>query len=295
MIQTKIPGTGIPRTPPKIPIVKVAHAELRDMGLERYAKSPDIKKLDDWLRGNLPSLAQSAIDDLLALFGENKHPKANDIVYRLVGKHLEFDEAIDSWRWFCERIGKRHLPALADVTPKIIALDIDGVLNNHRQGMITGWGGVRASAIPRNPVKAIAGFDIYAMEFLRKLTRKTGATILLTSQHRIIYRTNGLKMFAHYSGLPVCGRTDNRGVRSEEVLKWLTENPIASQILIIDDEPYEIDFESIRQSRDPGMDLVPGWGSVVCTAGDGLAYPQMTAAAEFFGLDIHDFFGRQTL
>lgn len=109
---------------------------------------------------------------------------------------------------------------------KVIFLDVDGVLNHYGSG----------------------SFDKKCLENLAKITKTTGAKIVLISSWRMVYDENGrakhkwAAIFEHnleLFGMELFARAPYLGdKRSDEVSLFLRENDV-SNYLIIDDTDYD--------------------------------------------------------
>jgi hypothetical protein len=113
----------------------------------------------------------------------------------------------------------------ADRVTKVIFLDIDGVLN------------CKKTPNPRNLPYVV---DKKLLTRLKKLLKKTGAKIVLSSTWRI--DPIGLLAAKHW-GIPFidCCPDMPKSPRCKEIRTWLAKHPKVTRYAIIDDEDDELD------------------------------------------------------
>lgn len=124
---------------------------------------------------------------------------------------------------------------------KIIFLDIDGVLND-------------TLTTAREPHGCI-GIDDDKVKRLRKIVKKTGACIILTSTWRIgwEHEEDQCSDLAKYmnrklrrEGLHIIGKTDHMADRGQEIREWLNKHKNIEGWIVLDDcvfpdyEKYQI-------------------------------------------------------
>ncbi len=114
---------------------------------------------------------------------------------------------------------------------KFIFLDIDGVLNSHRQAC--GSGGIpyhfNEELKPR--------FDWNAVGMLRKLQQEDLSIKFVLSSSWRIGAPNVYEVAGNYLGISFHGQTDTKGYwRGEEIQRYLDANPEVEDYAIIDDD-----------------------------------------------------------
>lgn len=146
------------------------------------------------------------------------------------------------WPWVPSLLGEvsEETQGGSRVTPPVIFLDIDGVLNQGRQFLPRG--------ADRRQLRTFV--DPNAMLFLNKIVEETGAVVVISSTWRI-----GKDMFTLQDDMAsagfrgrVVGRTDavpcvvhapakcSEAHRGSEIATWLEEHPSVKSFVIIDDD-----------------------------------------------------------
>ena len=108
---------------------------------------------------------------------------------------------------------------------KVIFLDIDGVLNCSKT---------------RNPRKLPYVVDKRLLALLKRMLKRTGAKIVLSSTWRI----DPVGRFAaKHHGIPVYDYSPDmpKSPRHQEIKRWLRQHPSVTRYAIIDDEANELD------------------------------------------------------
>lgn len=120
---------------------------------------------------------------------------------------------------------------------KIIFLDFDGVINNEPY---------------LKRVKNYRSFDPESIDQLNRVLKETGASIVVSSTWRYMYKTvEELDGLLTLHGLPsgsVIGLTPYKmsSTRGQEILFWLNDNPSCTEWVAIDDSS---DMEPLPQER----------------------------------------------
>lgn len=113
------------------------------------------------------------------------------------------------------------------VPPRVLFLDIDGVLNSSRT--CVGLGGYPHDFSPGG----MALVDTAALGLVRGLCRAGGVAIVLSSSWRT---THGFADVAAGLDLPVVDRTPSLcGTRGTEIADWLARHPGVERYAIVDD------------------------------------------------------------
>ena len=176
------------------------------------------------------------------------------------------------------------------VGPKILGLDIDGVLNTFRGSMTSGWGGINLNQILRDP-DAVDKFDQFGLNFLRQLCKKSDVQILLVTQQRIGIKDLGIRALSMFLDLPIVGKTRSFGARKDEILEWLNNHPQVQQFASVDDEYYYVDINKAA-AREPS-ELNIGSTHIRIDQHNGILWHDMCRVSEFFGVNIRDLFVKQ--
>lgn len=117
--------------------------------------------------------------------------------------------------------GRANIKVTRLSTMKVLFLDIDGVLNTYPIGK-KHW--------RLNPALVAK---------LKDSVEKHNAVIVLTSswrQYDFPARTFKSLSDAGWSNPPIIGKTKRMDNRGEEILQWLSENPITNSYIVLDDE-----------------------------------------------------------
>lgn len=122
---------------------------------------------------------------------------------------------------------------------KVIFLDIDGVLNSDRTIRACPVEGTDADA-PYRVRYLLCKCDPIAVKLLNKVTRETGAKIVVSSANRIILGFAGCKDILAKMGVEaeIIGITaSGLGIRGDEIADWLDElgHPEVTHYAILDD------------------------------------------------------------
>jgi hypothetical protein len=123
---------------------------------------------------------------------------------------------------------------------KVLFLDIDGVLNSHRtvyarKDFPHGFDGTDMNR-----------FDPIAIDLIRDICDKTGASIVLSSSWRILHSVHEC---ANGLDLPIFDKTPinaGAGVRGDEIQAWLSDHPEVTQYAIIDDDSDMLPEQATR-------------------------------------------------
>ncbi len=109
--------------------------------------------------------------------------------------------------------------------PKVLFLDIDGVLNSSE------W-----YAQPRDGLGDLAHFDPALVQRVDEIARRTGAAVVISSAWRLSHPLDELRPLLRSAGLlsaPIIGETPELEggvldglVRAAEILRWLEEHPV---------------------------------------------------------------------
>lgn len=112
--------------------------------------------------------------------------------------------------------------------PRILFLDLDGVLNSRRTCMAFG-------DFPHglDPL-AVAKFDPVGLALVRHFCRATGARVVLSSSWRILHPWREV---GEALQLPIIDATPRlAGPRGQEIAAWLAAHPEVEQWAILDDD-----------------------------------------------------------
>lgn len=113
--------------------------------------------------------------------------------------------------------------------PRVLFLDIDGVINSERT--FAAFGGY-----PHDfTASELARFDPVALALVRKLCDKSGCVVVLSSSWRLQFTAHEV---AAGLDLPVFASTPDYGStfsRADEIAGWLAANPYVTHFAIVDD------------------------------------------------------------
>jgi hypothetical protein len=129
---------------------------------------------------------------------------------------------------------------------KVLFLDIDGVLNS--QKTCEAFGNPSKGGFPHGfDADNMALFDHAAIALIRRLCKKTDASIVLSSSWRIIHSVNDC---ANGLDLPIFDRTPSLNwygrVRGDEIAAWLSDHPEVTRYAIVDDDSDMLDWQKSR-------------------------------------------------
>lgn len=136
-----------------------------------------------------------------------------------------------------------------DPNSKIIFLDVDGVLNSGE------W-------IDKNPkLPSRERIDPAAVARVNNLIAKTGAKIVISSSWRtgFLGLANGFSFLTEFFGkfgiTQIVGMTPSflGKPRREEIIAWLKEHPVASFVILDDDEAANVLGRQIRTHFEDGL------------------------------------------
>jgi hypothetical protein len=110
---------------------------------------------------------------------------------------------------------------------KVVFLDIDGVLNSLRTALLT-------NGFPHDfSERSMKQFDSFAIQLIQRLCSETGASVVLSSSWRILFKVHEV---ANGLNLPIIDRTPNfNAIRGKEIKAWLEKHPGVTHYVIIDD------------------------------------------------------------
>lgn len=258
-------------------------------------------KLELWMGGvNYdPDSAEKFFDDV----DSSTHPEAVSTIVEYIEEILSLDFEDHESQWHMS-YGLMKLRALGDpennwvnypkdafkIGPKILGLDIDGVLNTFRGSMTAGWGGVCLNQILRDP-DSMDRFDQFGLNFLRQLCKKSHVQILLVTQQRIGQGDNEMKALSMFLDLPIVGKTRSFGARKDEILEWLNNHRQVQQFASVDDEYYYVDINKAA-AREPS-ELNMGSTHIRIDQHNGILWHDMCRISEFFGVNVRDLFVKQ--
>lgn len=152
-------------------------------------------------------------------------------------------------------------------------LDIDGVLLTYRESLRTRWACTHSTAFLDDPVKSSRAFDQLGLNFLSKFCSRHEIGIVLCSQWRIGLSELEVISLGRYLGLPIFDSTRSFGERAEEINEWVTRTGVTGQLIVIDDEKYEIE-KGIHIHIDPK---------------NGITWEKMTEMTGIFNDDILEY------
>lgn len=142
---------------------------------------------------------------------------------------------------------------------KIIFLDIDGVLNSLRSA--TAWENVDVALGTKdyNAEVTRTTIDPVAVQLINKLVEESGAKIVVSSSHRLMFIKKygyaempvldlvGLRQYIHHQGIvaEVIDATEDYyfprrkqgAIRGDEIKLWLDSHPEVENYVIFDDDP----------------------------------------------------------
>lgn len=157
-------------------------------------------------------------------------------------------------------------PLGGPVPPRVLFLDLDGVLNSTRTCLA--FNGYPMGLEPA----AVAQFDPVAVALVRGLCRVADVSIVLSSSWRI---SVGWDAIGRALDLPVFDRTPSLPAsRGAEIARWLAEHPGVECWAILDDDPDMLDGQLSRFVRVDGH--------------EGLLFRDFTRLCELFAVNPHE-------
>jgi hypothetical protein len=133
---------------------------------------------------------------------------------------------------------------------KVLFLDIDGVLNSERS--CAAYDGYPHCFKPKD----MAQFDHTAIALIRKLCKKTGCSIVLSSTWRI---TSTIHEVAGALDLPIFDATPVLpGIRGLEISSWLASHPEVVTYAIVDDSGDMLELQKpffVQTNMEFGLSL----------------------------------------
>lgn len=252
-----------------------------------YHQAGDLKSLTELVR-HIPRSAlfdkrekrpEGSWDRLLRIL-EN----SADVEYDGLGEMFQYTQAVGYALYVCT-----HVWQTPQLTKDVIFLDIDGVLQGDWTWPAYGFYYGNCHRFLWDPGAVVSRFDQHFLSFLQGLCREAGVSVVLCSTWRGILKHGLLDMFAHHMGLPIAGATHHRGpTREDEILDFITENPIIRTSVTLDDEHYDV---GARLRKNPISDregyIVENTHVRICAI-EGPRVKQMRHIAEIFGTTFDD-------
>lgn len=152
------------------------------------------------------------------------------------------------------------------VPPRVLFLDIDGVLNSTRTE-------VAFNGSPRGFAPAeVAQMDAVALGLVRGLCRAANVSIVLSSSWRV---THGWDEVGRALDLPIFDRTPSLpDCRGAEIARWLADHPGVEAWAILDDNP-----DMLRSQR---------WRFVRVDGAEGLSWVNFLELCDLFDVNPHE-------
>lgn len=141
------------------------------------------------------------------------------------------------------------------MNPRVLFLDIDGVINSERSRLA--FGGYPHDFTPEEYAK----FDPVALALIQRLCRVTECSVVLSTSWRTLFT---LEQVARGLDLPVMGATPDLGsdfTRVHEIAFWLEQHPEVTSYAIVDDlfldwsEHPELEARFVQTNPDFGLSL----------------------------------------
>lgn len=150
--------------------------------------------------------------------------------------------------------------------PRVLFLDIDGVLNSVRSTV--GLGGCPHDLVPAQ----VDLFDPVALGLVRGLCRAGGVSVVLSSSWRILHHHANV---AAALDLPIIDQTPSIcGPRGREIAAWLAARPEVTDWAILDDDADMLEAQRARFVRVDGF--------------EGLTWFNFAELCEVFRINPHD-------